>query len=100
MRPNLWPEYDNDKSRAYLPRACYTLSKQEKQKFFDCLYGIKVPSGYSSNIKNYVSLAEKKLVGMKSHDCHVMMQVFLPIALLGLLPSHVSEPIVKLSLFF
>ena len=59
-----------------------------------------MPTGYSSNIKRFVSLAEKKLSGMKSHDCHVMMQVFFPIALRGLLPKHVREPIVKLSCFF
>ena len=37
---------------------------------------------------------------MKSNDCHVMMQVFLPIALLQLLPKHVRQRIVKLCLFF
>ena len=100
VRPTLWPEYSADGNKAYLPRACYTLLKEEKRKFCECLHGIKVPTGYSSNIKRFVSLAEKKLSGMKSHDCHVMMQVFLPIALRGLLPKHVREPIVKLSCFF
>ena len=40
-----------DKGRHYLGPACYTLSKKEKQSMFDCLNSIKVPSGYSSNIK-------------------------------------------------
>src|SRR6185437_15608586 len=40
----------------YLPPACYTLSRVEKCMFCACLYGIKVPSGYSSNMKRFVTL--------------------------------------------
>jgi uncharacterized protein Smg (DUF494 family) len=29
-----------------LPTACYTLSKQEKMSLYNCLHGIKVPTGY------------------------------------------------------
>ena len=36
----------------YLPLACYTLCKVEKRAFCECLHGIKVPSGYSSNMKS------------------------------------------------
>ena len=100
IRPKLWPQYNEDGSRAYLPRACYTLSREEKRRFCECLYGIKVPTGYSSNVKRFVSVVDKRLVGMKTHDCHVMMQVFLPIALRGLLSKHVRLAIVKLCLFF
>ena len=91
-------EVDN---RNYLPRACYTLSKEEKRKFCECLYGIKVPSGYSSNMKRFVSLnGELKLGSMKSHDYHVMMQVFLPIAIRGILPKHVRYTVTELCSFF
>jgi len=100
VRPNLWPEYNENRTKAYLPRACYTLSREEKRIFCECLYGIKVPTGYSSNVKRFVSLDDKKLVGMKSHDLHVMMQVFLPIALRGLLSKHVRLTIVKMCVFF
>lgn len=99
VRPKLWPSY-SDANTAHLPRACYTLSKEEKKIFCESLHGIKVPTGYSSNIRRLVSLSDKRLIGMKSHDCHVMMQVFLPIALRGLLPKHVRHAIVKLCLFF
>jgi hypothetical protein len=37
----------------------------------ECLKSIKVPSGYSSNISKKVSMNDLKLIGMKSHDCHV-----------------------------
>jgi hypothetical protein len=35
----------------YLSPASYTHSKEEKESMFECLSSIKVPSGYSSNIK-------------------------------------------------
>ena len=60
--------------RTYLPPAACTLSKKEKTSFCQCLYGIKVPQGYSSNVKSLVSLQDLKLVGLKSHNCHVLMQ--------------------------
>src|SRR5438128_1367955 len=37
--------------------------------------------GYSSNIKNLVSMKDLKLIGMKLHNCHVMMTQMLPIAI-------------------
>src|SRR5688572_13296608 len=59
----------------------------EQVKGVETLYGIKVLSGYSSNMKRFVTLnGDLKLGSMKNHDCHVMMQVFLPIALRGILP--------------
>ncbi|XP_021764691.1 uncharacterized protein LOC110729270 [Chenopodium quinoa] len=71
IRPKLWPE-DEATKKAFLPHACYILSREEKRIFCECLKGIKVPTGYSSNIRRFVSTTDKKVVGMKSHDCHVI----------------------------
>jgi len=62
--------------RSYLPPACHTLSKFEKISLCNCLQGVKVPQGYSSNIKSLVSMEDLKLMGLKFHDCHVLMQNF------------------------
>ncbi|XP_022003865.1 uncharacterized protein LOC110901340 [Helianthus annuus] len=74
-------------NRIYLPPACYTMSKEEKKKFCKCLHDIKVPSCYFANIKRLVSMKDCKLLGMKSHDCHVLMTHMIPIAVRGLLPE-------------
>jgi len=66
--------------RTYLPPACYTMSRQEKISFCLCLKSVKVPQGYSSNIQSLVSMQDLKLVGLKCHDCHILMQQLLPIA--------------------
>ena len=60
-------------SRTYLTPACYTMSTTEKRSFCQCLRRLKVPQGYSSNIKSLVSVNDLKLVGLKSHDCHMLM---------------------------
>ena len=49
----------------------------EKKEFCKILKSIKVPDGYSSNISRCVQLNEKKVNGLKSHDCHVLKQQLL-----------------------
>jgi len=66
--------------RTYLPPACHTLSRKEKQIFCQCLTSVKVPQGYSSNISSLISMQDLKLVGLKSHDCHVLIPQLLPVA--------------------
>ena len=62
--------------------------------------GVRVPTGYSSNIKNLVSMKDLKLVGIKSHDCHVMMTQMLPIAIRGVKPDYVKLAVTRLCHFF
>jgi hypothetical protein len=38
------------------PTACYTLSKHEKMSLCNCLYGIKVLTGYSDNVSGMVNM--------------------------------------------
>jgi hypothetical protein len=80
-------------------RASYTLTKEEKITFFECLTSIKVSAGFLSNIKRIINMAEKKFQNLKSHDCHVIMTQLLPVALRGLLPENVRVAIVKLCAF-
>ena len=86
--------------RTYLSPACHTLSKSEKISFCNCLRGVKVPQGYSSNIKSLVSMEDLKLMGLKSHDCHVLMQDLLPVVIRGILPKNVRQVITRVCLFF
>ena len=97
IRPDLHPQKKaNDKY--YLPPALYTMSKEEKQQFCKVLHDIKVPDGYSSNISRCVNVAQVKISGLKSHDCHILMQQLLPVALRGLLPDDVTSVLFDLSL--
>jgi hypothetical protein len=37
--------------KAYLPPASYTLTTEEKRAIYKCLHVIRVPTGFSTNIK-------------------------------------------------
>src|SRR3989337_3870466 len=79
--------------------ASHALTKEEREIFFECLLSMKVPSGFSSNIKGIINMSEKKFQNLKSHECHVIMTQLLPVALRGLLPENVRLAIVKLCAF-
>ena len=96
-RDNLHLETTDD-GRYYLRPASYTLSK-EKEIMFECLNNIKVPSGFSSNIKGIINVPEKKFYNLKSHDYHVLMTQLLLVALRGILPPNVHLATVKLCAF-
>jgi hypothetical protein len=48
-----------------------------------------VPSGFSSNVKRIINVAEKKFLNLKAHDCHVLMTQLLLVVLRGILPPNV-----------
>jgi hypothetical protein len=95
---NMHPQNKTDKE-CHLSPASYALTKAEKKIFFEVLSSIKVPSGFSSNIKGLINMIEKKFQNLNSHDCHVIMTQLLSVALRGLLPENVRIPIVKLCAF-
>ncbi|XP_070051394.1 uncharacterized protein [Nicotiana tomentosiformis] len=98
IRPELHPIKNGEKYE--VPTACYTLSPQEKHNICLFLKNLKVPDGFSSNISQCVNLKEHRISGLKSHDCHVLLQHLLPLALRGMLSKTVCEPLIELSLFF
>ncbi|RDX99401.1 hypothetical protein CR513_17546, partial [Mucuna pruriens] len=55
-----------------------------------CLKGIKVSHGYYSNFRTLVSMQDLELVGLKSHYCHVLMQLLLPVAIHDVLQKQIK----------
>ncbi|XP_059658587.1 uncharacterized protein LOC132304903 [Cornus florida] len=64
------------------------------------LKNVKVPDGYASNISRCVKLKERTISGLKSHDCHILMQQLLAIAICRILPKNVCSVLVELSNFY
>ncbi|XP_020080549.1 uncharacterized protein LOC109704193 [Ananas comosus] len=95
IRAELHPE-NRGSNRLYLPPACYALSRDEKKIFYTFLKSIKVPDGYAGNISRSVNVTKGKMFGLKSHDCHILMQQLLPISLRGLLSKNVTAPLFDL----
>ncbi|KAL5539689.1 hypothetical protein UlMin_042237 [Ulmus minor] len=94
IRESLKPVSEEGK-KTFLPAACYTLSRSEKKQFCSTLAGVKVPTGYSSNIKSLVQMKDLKLINLKSHDYRTLMQQLLPVAIRGVLPKEVRNTIIR-----
>jgi hypothetical protein len=84
----------------FLPPASYTLIAEEKKTFCQCLRGVRVPTSFSSSINKLVSMNDLSMYDYNSHDCHVMMMVFLTIAIWAIKSVHVKVIITRLCYFF
>ncbi|GLU11298.1 hypothetical protein SLE2022_280530 [Rubroshorea leprosula] len=71
------------------PNPSYALNTNKKRCLCTWLKHVQFPDGFASNIARCVNLAELRLVGLKSHDCHIFMQRLIPIAFHGLLPDSI-----------
>jgi hypothetical protein len=72
IREELHPQ-ERPNGKAYLPPTSYTLTTEEKRAICMCLHKIRVPTGFSTNIKNLVSMSELKMSGYNTHDCHCFL---------------------------
>jgi hypothetical protein len=64
-----------------LPAASFNLIPEERRAICTFLRGIKVSTRFSSNMKRLVFMKDLSIKNCKAHDCHVMLIVFLPIAI-------------------
>ncbi|KAL1226345.1 hypothetical protein V5N11_030517 [Cardamine amara subsp. amara] len=79
----------------------YGLQGDKKREFFDWIRDdVKFTDGYASNLRNCIDYGEGKFTGMKSHDCHVVMQRLLPFAFAQLLDPDVYQAIAGVGCFF
>ncbi|GJV46575.1 hypothetical protein Tco_1431111 [Tanacetum coccineum] len=62
--------------------------------------GVKLPDGFGSCFKHKVTDNDTNITGLKSHDCHIMMQRLLPYGLQNYLPDNIAKPIIELSSLF
>ncbi|CAL2237883.1 unnamed protein product [Prunus armeniaca] len=70
VKTDLQPEYGERRTR--LPPGPWNLSRAEKREVCNSFYGMKIPE-------------DSRLLGLKSHDCHTLMQQLLPVAILSVL---------------
>jgi len=99
IRKKLWPQRRGESGRIYLPPACFNMSKEAKNFFYETLEHVKFSDGYASNISRCVQ-KHKTLTGLKSHDYHVLMQHLLPVALRGNVDDKVVSVLIELSTIF
>ncbi|XP_071687964.1 uncharacterized protein [Rutidosis leptorrhynchoides] len=99
IRKELWLKpLGNGKSKKPHPK--YSFKPDDRSQFCQFIKKVKLPDGFGSNFKHKVHEDENKLVGLKSHDHHIMMQRLLPIGVRAYLDKSISAPIIELCLFF
>jgi len=81
------------------PKGSYVLTLEQRQNVCKWLQDLRMPDGHASNLSRCVNVAQGKLHGMKSHDCHIFMECLLPVALREL-SDHVWKPLTELSQYF
>ena len=96
IRSELCPNATSTK----LPDSAINLTMKEKQKLFEFLRSVKVPSRYLSNIRKLVHPTEHKFLPMKAHDCDVMLTTMLAVGIRNILPEKVRMAIMSMCFFF
>ena len=80
--------------------ASYTLIVHERHKFCHFIKSVKFLGGFVVNLSKNVSEADGKILGLKSHDCHVLFQQLLMVGIRPYLKKKIYETITELSNFF
>ena len=62
--------------------------------------GVKVPTRFSANVKKLVSMKDLSITHYKAHDCHVMLPVFLLIAIRAIKLEFLKMAITRMCYFF
>jgi hypothetical protein len=98
IRKDLHLKHDGD---SYMvPHAPYTMDKNQKVAFYDFLRSVKFPDGYASNLASCITIDGCNLPGLKTHDCHIILQWILPAALQGIMHNEIYVSIAELGNFF
>ena len=79
-----------------MSNARYTLSNKQKMAFCDFLRQVKFLDAFASNITRCVNAEGTSVQGLKTHDCHILLQRILPVAMRGFLEHDIYEAIAEL----
>ena len=83
-----------------VPVACFNLTPDEKRAICTFLRGIKVSTEFLANAKKLVSMKDLSITHFKTHDCHVMLTVFLPIAIRAIKPEFLKMATTRMCYLF
>lgn len=78
----------------------YTLSKSNQRNFCKLIRSIKFLDNFASNCSKNFTPNDNIIVGLKSHDCYVIMQRLLPVGYQSFMNKTISSTIIELYTFF
>nr|GFA06031.1 hypothetical protein [Tanacetum cinerariifolium] len=90
----------NQNEKCLKPQAAYSFTPENRKKFCQFIKEVKLPDGFESCFKHKVADNDTNITGLKSHDCHIMMQRLVPYGLQNYLPDKIAKPIIELCSLF
>ncbi|GKD48803.1 hypothetical protein Tco_1277779 [Tanacetum coccineum] len=87
IRSSLWLGQTKN-GKCSKPQVAYSFTPENRKMFCQFIKGVKLPDGFGSNFKHKVTDNDTNITGLKSHDCHIMMQRLLPYGLQQYLPDQ------------
>lgn len=69
IRRDLWPD---ENENCWL--AAFAILVNKRLAFLKTSKNVSVLDGYSTNISHDIDLDNKKIFGLKTYDCHIIMQ--------------------------
>ncbi|KAL8107028.1 hypothetical protein AgCh_023727 [Apium graveolens] len=98
IRKILHPTTSTDGNYLEIKATNFDMTNKEKDIFCSVLESMKFPHGFASNISKCVQ--DKKVVGYKSHDAHIIMQYLFQITVKKALKPEVAIRLIRLGEFF
>ena len=90
----------NESGKLEPPHADFEMNNHGKDLFLNIIHEYRAPDGHASNISRRVRLQDRTMGGLKSHDCHILIQELIPLAIRKSLPKNVVEALIDLGRFF
>ena len=82
------------------PLAAYVLTRAERRIFCHFLKSVQFSDGLALNLSRKVIEEQRKIYGLKLHDCHNLLKRILQIAVRPFLTKHIRETLLELAQFF
>lgn len=100
VRKNQW-QRAGDLATGKVPHAPFLVKKDDLEDVFQWFRDVKYPLGYAGSLRSKVKVSSpSQFYGLKTHDCHVLLQRLLPVVIRGFLPENVVKPLIALSNWF
>jgi hypothetical protein len=61
------------------PHASFCLKHKKRKEVMRWMKGLKFPDGYVACLRHSMNMTTGKLIGLKSHDYHIIMERLLPV---------------------
>jgi hypothetical protein len=81
------------------PRTSLCLKPQQWKEVMQWMKGLKFLDGYAAGLRRFMNMTIGKLIGLRSHDYHIIMERLMPVMFQSYFDDVVWMVLVELSYF-